>query len=157
MYLIFFLLWIVFNGKITMEIILIGLIISAAMYAFMCRFMDYGIKKDILFIKMLPLLFKYVAVLIWEIGKANLATIKLIISSRYIIEPVIVHFQTDLKTKAARVILANSITLTPGTITVSLEEDKLVVHCLDKDFSEGLNNSIFVRLLHKMEEMGEKV
>ena len=105
---------------------------------------------------MLPLLFKYVAVLIWEIGKANLATIKLIISSRYIIEPVIVHFQTDLKTKAARVILANSITLTPGTITVSLEEDKLVVHCLDKDFSEGLNNSIFVRLLHKMEEMGEK-
>ena len=49
--------------------------------------------------------------------------------------------------------LANSITLTPGTITVSLEENRYVIHCLDKSFSEGLNESSFVRLLARMEEV----
>ena len=68
-------------------------------------------------------------------------------------EPVIVHVHTDLKSETARVILANSITLTPGTITVSLTGDQLLVHCLDRSLSEGMEDSVFVRLLQKMEEM----
>ncbi|MGN0305924.1 MAG: Na+/H+ antiporter subunit E [Lachnospiraceae bacterium] len=153
MYLLFFLLWIVFNGSITPEIIILGLLIAGLMYAFICKFMDYSLKKDILLFKLLPLLFRYAGVLIWEIGKANLSTIRLIISSKYIIEPVIIRFRTNLNTKIAKVILANSITLTPGTITVSLEQDELVIHCLDKDFSRGIENSIFIRLLQQMEEI----
>ena len=67
-------------------------------------------------------------------------------------EPVIVHVHTNLKTETARVILANSITLTPGTITVSLTDDDLLVHCLDKSLAEGMENSSFVKLLEKMEK-----
>lgn len=152
MYIIFFLLWIIFNGRITLEITVLGLLIAAAVYAFICKFMDYSIKKDIFIAKKLYLIIKYVLVLILEIVKANVATIKMILSSRYIAEPVIVHFKTDLKTKTAKAVLANSITLTPGTITVSLEGDEFVVHCLDKDFSKGLNDSIFVKMLHQLEE-----
>ena len=59
--------------------------------------------------------------------------------------------KTDLKTKTARVLLANSITLTPGTITVSLQDNVYTVHCLDKQFGEGLSDSTFVWLLHKIE------
>ena len=59
---------------------------------------------------------------------------------------------TDLKTETARVILANSITLTPGTITVSLTEQELLVHCLDKTLAEGMEDSSFVKLLKKLEE-----
>ena len=47
------------------------------------------------------------------------------------INPRIVHFRTRLKSDLARVILANSITLTPGTITVHLDDDHLIVHWLD--------------------------
>lgn len=151
MYILFFILWIIFNGRITLEIILFGIAISAVMYVFICKFMDYSIKKDIIILKKSGLLIEYGFILIWEIIKANIATIRMIISSKYVIEPVIVHFKTSLKTKIARVILANSITLTPGTITISLEGDELVVHCLDKDFSEGMSNSIFVKLLEKIE------
>lgn len=151
MYILFFILWIIFNGRITLEIILFGIAISAVMYLFICKFMDYSIKKDIIILKKSGLLIEYVFILIWEIIKANVATIRMIISSKYVIEPVIVHFKTSLKTKTARVILANSITLTPVTITISLEGDELVVHCLDKDFSEGMSNSIFVKLLKKIE------
>lgn len=153
MYILFFLLWVTFNGRITLEIVLFGLVISAAVYAFICKFMDFSIKKDIHIFRQSFRILQYIFVLIREIIKANVTTISMIISSKYEIEPVIVHFKTRLKTKTARVVLANSITLTPGTITVSLEEDELVVHCLDKDLAKDLEDSIFVQMLERMERM----
>ena len=56
-----------------------------------------------------------------------------------------------LKEEGYEVILANSITLTPGTITVSLEDNRFCVHCLDRELAEGMENSVFVELLKKME------
>jgi multicomponent Na+:H+ antiporter subunit E len=47
------------------------------------------------------------------------------------IKPRVVHFRTRLKTDIGRVVLASSITLTPGTITLNLDDDHLVVHWLD--------------------------
>lgn len=151
MYIIFFLIWIIFNGAVTLEITVFGLVIAAAMYVFVCKFMGFSIKKDITYCKKIFYILHYVVVLVWEIIKANFAVIKLIMSSRYDLEPVLVHFKTDLKTRQARVVLANSITLTPGTITVSLEGDEYIVHCLDKELAKGMNHSIFVELLEKME------
>ena len=46
MFLLFFLVWIIFNGAVTMEIVLFGLAVSLAMYAFICKFMNYSIYKD---------------------------------------------------------------------------------------------------------------
>lgn len=151
MFLLFFLLWIVFNGKITVEIAVIGLIVSGLMYAFICKFMDYSVKLDLQLVKSSPLMIYYLFILIKEIIKANFATIKMITTSKYEIEPVLITVKTNLKTKLAKVILADSITLTPGTITVSMEGDELIVHCLDKDFSSGIEDSVFVRLLEKIE------
>lgn len=51
--------------------------------------------------------------------------------------PRIVHFRTRLKTDIARVILTNSITLTPGTITLDLKDDHLIVHWLDAKTSHS--------------------
>lgn len=156
MYVVFFALWIIFNGRITFEILWMGAVICAVMYAFICKFMDYSVKKDIDMVKRIVFFLKYFAVLIWEIVKANVDTMKLILSRRYIAEPVVVTFKSDLKTERANVLLANSITLTPGTITVSLKENEFVVHCLDKDFSQGLDDSIFVKMLRQLEEMEEE-
>lgn len=153
MYIFLFLLWMIFNAKITLEIILFGLVIAAAVYAFMCKFMDFSIQKDILMIRKSGIFFLYVVTLVWEILKANKATIRMILSNRYEIEPVIVRFKTTLKSKTARVLFANSITLTPGTITVEFNDDEYVVHCLDKDFSEGISEGRIVDLLHRLEAL----
>ena len=77
----------------------------------------------------------------------------MILTRKEVMEPVIVHVPVDLKSETARVVLANSITLTPGTITVALEDNDLLVHCLDKSLAEGMEDSEFIRLLRKMEEM----
>ncbi len=152
MFLIFLALWIIFNGKLTLEIFLFGVAIAAVMYGFICKFMDYSIHKDIVLCKKAFVILKYTAILILEIIKANVSAMKLLFSEKNAIEPVLVQFRTNLKSKAARVCLANSITLTPGTITVSLEDDVFQVHCLDRTLAEGLAESVFVKELEKLEK-----
>ena len=153
MYLIFFLIWVIFNGQFTPEIAVFGLIIAGLMYAFICKFMGYKPRADIIMAKKFFYLIQYVFILVKEIVKANFAVIRMITSSRYDLEPAVVRFKTDLKSAPARIMLANSITLTPGTITVSLTGDEYVVHCLDKSLAEGINSSIFVTLLRRLERM----
>lgn len=152
MLLLFFLAWIIFNGNLTLEIALFGVAIALGMFAFICKFMDYGIQKELRFYKLVPVFFQYIFLLVKEIIQANLTVCRMILSRKEIMEPVIVHVHTNLKTETARVILANSITLTPGTITVSLTDDDLLVHCLDKSLAEGMEDSSFVKLLEKMEK-----
>lgn len=153
MLLLFFLVWLIFNGAVTTEIVLFGIVIAAVMFAFICKFMDYSIQKEIILLKLSGFLVVYVFQLIIEILRANLAVIRLILSQSEVAVPVMVSFRTTLKTKLSRVLLANSITLTPGTITVSLHDDELIVHCLDESMAEGMEDSIFVKMLEKMENM----
>ena len=152
MYLIFFLIWIIFNGQFTLEIAAFGVVIAGLVYWFICKFLNYSPKTDIALAKKLFEVLHYIFVLIVEIMKANFAVVKMIMSSKYEIEPVVVKFKTNLKTRPGRILLAKSITLTPGTITVSLSDDEYVVHCLDKSLAQGIDSSIFVELLEKMEE-----
>lgn len=153
MYLLFFLIWVIFNGQLTVEIAAFGVVIAGVMYAFICKFMGYKPATDILIAKRLIYVLQYVFILVKEIIKANYAVIKMIMSSRYEPEPAVVRFKADLNTNLARIVLANSITLTPGTITVSLEDNEYVVHCLDKTLAEGINTSVFVTLLKRLERM----
>lgn len=152
MYLFYFFVWVIFNGQLTAEIAVFGLVIAAAVYAFTCKFLDWSPKKDLFLLKKGLLILRYVGLLIWEIVKANMAMIYMTVAPNTEPDPVIVKIHTQLKTRTARVLLANSITLTPGTITVSLEEDELMVHCLDRSFSEGLEGSSFEQALLKLEE-----
>lgn len=152
MLLLFFCVWVIFNGGATPEILVLGALTSAAMFWFVCRFMGYSMEKERRFYQKAPLFVHYVIVLLREILKANAAVFSMILTRKEEIEPVLVHVRTDLKTETARVILANSITLTPGTITVSMTDRQLLVHCLDKSLAEGMEDSVFVALLKKMEE-----
>lgn len=156
MFLLFFTVWLILNGKVTVEICIFGAIISAALFYFMCRFMEYSLRKELLLFRLIPLFVRYFWVLVEEIVKANMAVLRLIVSPEIQPEPAFVYFDTDLKTDLAKVILADSITLTPGTITVSVEENRFCIHCLDREFAEGMEESVFVVLLKEMEEKEAK-
>lgn len=152
MFLLFFIAWIIFNGKITVEILWLGLVVSAAVFWFICKFMNHSIHKEKLFYKRIVFFCGYMHLLLKEIVKANVAVSHMILTQREEMEPVIVSFHTKLKTDLARVVLANSITLTPGTITVSIEGNELIVHCLDKSLAEGIESSEFVKRLEELEK-----
>ncbi|MGE5558655.1 MAG: Na+/H+ antiporter subunit E [Bacillota bacterium] len=74
----------------------------------------------------------YLIVLIWEIFKANVHVAYIVLHPRLPIKPGIVKIKTGLTSEAALTILANSITLTPGTFTMDLNQEKgeIYVHCL---------------------------
>lgn len=151
MFFVFLLLWIIFNGQFTWEIFFVGAVISALMYCFVCKFMEYSPQKDIKAVKNVFSVFRYVVTLIWEIIKANAKVIYYILTCKYEVEPALIRFRTDLKSEGSRAALANCITLTPGTITVSLQEDEYMIHCLDKEMAEGIEDSTFVKQLRSME------
>lgn len=151
MYLLYFLLWVIFNGKITLEICLFGLVIAGAVFAFTCKFMDYSIEKEKKNIRKYGRFFQYVCVLVIEIVKANFQVIHMVLSEREEVEPALVRFRSDMKTSVGKAFLANAITLTPGTITVLLEDSEYVVHCLDESLAEGMDDSVFVKLLTELE------
>jgi multicomponent Na+:H+ antiporter subunit E len=152
MFVLIFAVWLILNGKVTVEICCFGLVISAALFYFMCRFMGYSTKKEILLWRLLPLMAQYIGVLVAEIVKANLVVLKIVLNPLIQPEPALVYFDADLKSELAKVMLANSITLTPGTITVSVEDNHYCVHCLDRELGAGIENSVFVELLEKIEE-----
>lgn len=152
MYLLYFLLWIIFNGNFTLEICIFGIVIAGAIFAFTCKFMDYSVEKEKQNYRKVFKFLRYSCVLIMEIVKANFAVIHMILSEKEEAEPALVSFHSDMKTPVGRAMLANAITLTPGTITVSLEESDYVVHCLDDEFAVGMADSIFVKLLSDIEQ-----
>lgn len=156
MYLLFLTVWIILNNKITLEICLFGLAISSALFAFICKYMDYSWKKEKLLWSLIPLFIQYFWLLVTEIVKANLCVLKLILSPRLQPEPRLVRFRTTLKTDFAKVILANSITLTPGTITVTVDGDEFLVHCLDEELGEGIEQSVFIPILKEIESKKEE-
>ncbi len=151
-----FLLWVILNGQFNLEIVCFGIVISAAIFLFCCKFLNHSMEMELGFYRLCPYIFTYFIGLFWEIIKANVDAIRLSLSYRSEIDPVVVKFKTDLKTDLAKAVLANSITLTPGTITVALEGDEFTIHALDRDLVRGIDESVFVKRLRKMEALAAK-
>ena len=86
----------------------------------------------------LPAFFVYI---IREIVNANIDVIKRIMtSSGKSISPQLVELPLPQKTNLGRVIYANAITLTPGTVSVELTKDKVIVHALTKEAADELSS-----------------
>jgi multisubunit Na+/H+ antiporter MnhE subunit len=76
----------------------------------------------------------YVPYLLWEVAKANLAIAGIVLHPRLPIDPKLVSYPTSLRGELALTTFANSVTLTPGTLTVDVEDDgSLLVHTLTGD------------------------
>ncbi len=80
--------------------------------------------------KKIVYIFQYFFVFIVALVKANLNVAKIVLSPQLPIKPGIVEFETKLTSDFAKMILANSITLTPGTLSVDIVENRFFVHWL---------------------------
>jgi multicomponent Na+:H+ antiporter subunit E len=152
MYILLLLFWIILNGKITAEILIFGVVLSAAVFWFMCKYLEYSPRYEIFVAKNLPWILLYFVVLVIEIFKAAITVYKRVYSRKIEIQPQMVFFDVDIKSEFLRFVLANSITITPGTITVDVDDNHFCVHALDYTIAEGVEDSVFIKLLKKMEE-----
>lgn len=82
----------------------------------------------------------YTGWLLWQVVLSNLQVFALAMDPRLKedVDPHVLTFRTRLKSDLARYVLANSITLTPGTVTIKLDGDEFHVHAISRKISDGM-------------------
>jgi multicomponent Na+:H+ antiporter subunit E len=97
---------------------------------------------------------RYAPWLAWEIVKANVDVAARIVRPSLPISPRLIRVRADLRTDVGRAIYANSITLTPGTVSVDFEGDEIVVHALTREAADGLQTGEMERQVRRLEGEG---
>lgn len=144
-FVVLFSFWLVLSRHYELHYLVIGAICALIVtvltndFLFSDRRSDKGRGPNIA--SMIVFLFRVFIYILWllvAIVKANLQVAYLILHPKIPIAPVLVQFRTRLKKEVSRVTLANSITLTPGTVTADLKKDTYIVHALTPGSAENL-------------------
>jgi len=122
--------WLLFTFNLSLPNIIVGLIISVLTVLLLGRYFVGNVTK--LFQPQRYFWFVvYAFIFAWECLRANLDVAYRVLHPDLPIRPGIVKIKTNLKTDIARATLANSITMTPGTITVDIVGDDLFIHWIN--------------------------
>lgn len=132
------------------QICAVAVLLCLAIFVFAHKIFGYSWRTEWLLYRLLPLLAAYGGALAAAVIGANIAVLKRIFSPGQP-EGAVVCFSSGLKSGFANMLLANAITLTPGTITVHTEKDQFTVHCLCASYSEGLSDSAVARIVKKID------
>jgi len=148
--LVLFVLWVVLSGHIVAEFLVVGMIgalLTVAITEWVFRntyengFSPAGPGSDLgTLFRILWKLLWYIPWLIIQIVVSSLQVAFVVLHPRRPIEPSLVRFNTSLTSEFAQVLFAQSITLTPGTVTVDLSDGQFIVHCLSKNSRSGIEN-----------------
>ncbi len=149
-FLIFFLLWIIWSGVFDAWHLSLG-VISCIIVTYIShdllfereKFQKKHITETVRFIKYIPWL-------LYQIVLANIHVVKVALHPKMndLIDPHIIKFKTKLKRDMSLVTFANSITLTPGTITILIREEEFFVHALDMKVAGDLPGEMEERVGH---------
>jgi multicomponent Na+:H+ antiporter subunit E len=131
-FLVLMIAWLLLNWTIDPVNIVIGAAISLFLSVVFCSHCELFTSIN-LTPKAFAYTFMYLIVFIIELIKANIDVTKRVLSPSLPINPGIVKVKTKLKSKMARLILADSITLTPGTFTLQVEDDTFYIHWINVD------------------------
>jgi len=129
-FIILFGFWTLLTNSLHPQQVLVGVICSLLVVLFSVSFRLPERSRMRLTSKIVWWLVLYLIILIKEILLANLAVARILLKRDMNISPTISRFHSGLKTPLMKVLFANSITLTPGTLTLSLDDDVYLVHCL---------------------------
>lgn len=130
LWLTLFLIWVIANGTLAIQTLIAGAVVCTVIaLAFASFARVYSVIRwspRVIFYYLL-----YLNVFIIELVKANMNVMRLVFSPQINIKPGIVEIKTELKSPIGRLALANSITLTPGTLVVDIKDDSLFIHWIN--------------------------
>ena len=147
---VLFVFWLLLSGHYTAFLVTAGAGSAVAVVLF-CR------RMDVIDLEGHPVQFGWGALhsywpwLLKEIVKSGWDVSKRILDPRLPISPTVVRFAASQRTDVGRVIHANSITLTPGTITIEATQREFVVHALTREGGAGLAGSEMDRRVTDLE------
>ncbi len=143
--------WLLISASVHWQHILVGVIFCFILTIFWSNLNISDLTKTGFSLKQLFMLIKYFIFLGFDIVIANISVAMVVLNPRLPISPGIVIMRCDLERSLTRVLFVNSITLTPGTITVELEDNLLIVHALTEDMAHGVEDWALYRRLMEVE------
>lgn len=149
--LLFFLFWIAVSGSLHWQQLLLGAATVLFIAYFNRSLLIEPAERPAITGKSLAQMVLYCLRLLWEIVKANFQVAAIVLHPRLPISPQMVELEVDLHTTGCRVLLGNSITLTPGTLTVLAEQNRFVIHALTIDAGAGLAGWDLIKDLKQIE------
>ncbi|MGD8875302.1 MAG: Na+/H+ antiporter subunit E [Gammaproteobacteria bacterium] len=124
------LIWLIANGTLATDTVLTGVVVTAAIaLAFAAFSRVYSVIRWSP--RVIYTYLQYFGVFLYELVKANLNVMRYVFSPNIDIHPGIVEIKTQLQSPIGRLALANSITLTPGTLVVDIRGDSLFIHWIN--------------------------
>lgn len=132
-----FIFWLALSGHYTAFLIAIGGVSAALCTALAVRL---HLLDDAHAVHLLPRALTYWPWLIWEILKSAWGVVTIVLNPRLPISPTLLAVKAGEKTPVGVATYANSITLTPGTLTVGVENDTLIVHAITRDGADDLES-----------------
>ena len=124
-------LWLLLSGYFDKPLLLVLGFVSCVLTVWIARRMDV-VDHEAVPYELGWYIMVYWAWLFREIAKANILVTRAVLSDLSEVRPRIVKIKSTQKTELGRVIFANSITLTPGTVTIDVDGDELTVHALSE-------------------------
>jgi len=139
LWLVCFGLWLLLSGYFDVPLLLTFGVLSCTLVVFIAwRVEKLDPEEQRLRPKIGPQIILYWPWLLWQIVLANLDVAKRILNPQLPISPTMITLKPTQHSEMGRVIYANSITLTPGTVTTFLSEGVLEVHALTREAAESL-------------------
>jgi len=146
---ILLILWLLSSGHYTTLIISFG-VFSCALVLFLSLKMEI-VDSEGVPIHLLGRGLIYAPWLIWQIFLSNIDVAKRVLRPKVDISPQLIEVETSQKTDLGRVIYANSITLTPGTVSIQVHDDRILVHAIGREVADDLQQGEMDRRVTKME------
>lgn len=137
-FVLFFVFWILITASLSWDNILRGLIVCLLVTLTVRFVLRTRLPEDITLLFLVVRLPAFLVMLAWDVIRANVNLAYILLKPRLEIDPVIVRFRTELRGDFRKTVLADSITVTPGTLTVDARDDELIVHCLTPFHKNGL-------------------
>jgi multicomponent Na+:H+ antiporter subunit E len=134
-FLVLWLIWMLLAGFSTEEAILGGAA-SLILALIIARFVPFSFGIGIVW-QAIRFIAIYVPLFLYKMVLSNIDVAYRVLSPRMPINPRIVKVPTNLKGDVAKLILANSITLTPGTLSLDVEDDGVLVHWINASGENG--------------------
>ena len=125
-----FVVWLLLSGTLAWEEVTVGLLI-AVLVAVLASAFPVQENRPRARIHRAGFLLIYIPVFFWEMLKANFDVAYRVVHPKMPIRPGIVQIKTNLRSDIAKLILGNSITLTPGTLTIEIVGDNLLIHWIN--------------------------
>ena len=129
--------WILLSGEFHFVLILSG-IISSLLVSYWSHDLLIGNVDIKLGAVRIVRFIKYLPWLLWQIVLANIDLVYLTLHPKLPIAPRIISIKNEYKTDIGKVTFANSITLTPGTVTIEVNKNEFIVHAISKESAESL-------------------